>query len=373
MPVVLYSCLVLVVHFSSYSWRILMWERLREVAFLLFCALGVFFSYLFYGILQEKITKSRYGVQRDEFKYFFSMLFFQCIINSVFAGLAQKVRNEPRGPVSESKFALCGFTYIGAMFASNYSLKFVSYPTQVISKSVKPIPVMFLNVLLAKRNYPLRKYLFVIMISAGVILFMYKNKASNNPTVFGFGEFLLVLLFCGYQSILQIISLLLDGLTGGVQESLSKYKIGPYTLMLHMNLWSLIYLASALIATGEVFLFVQFVHRHPVILTNVALFGLTSAIGQIFLFTLLTNFGSLMCAIVTTTRKFFTVLASIILFSHAMSTSQWIGTLLVFAGIFFDQFYGKAPQKLHKCETKDDCTYQEIVMPKNDGNKLKSP
>ncbi|KAF7232909.1 hypothetical protein EG68_10082 [Paragonimus skrjabini miyazakii] len=245
-----------------------MWAKWREVSFLLFCALGVFFSYLFYGILQEKITKSRYGVRRDEFKYFFSMLFFQCVVNAVFAGLAQKVWNEPRGPVSESKFALCGFTYIGAMFASNYSLKFVSYPTQVISKSVKPIPVMFLNVLLAKRNYPLRKYLFVIMISAGVVLFMYKNKASNNPTVFGFGEFLLV------------ISLLLDGLTGGVQESLSKYKIGPYTLMLHMNLWSLLYLASALIATGEVFLFVQFVHRHPVILTSMALFGFTSAVGQ---------------------------------------------------------------------------------------------
>ncbi|KAF5406168.1 putative UDP-Glc/Gal endoplasmic reticulum nucleotide sugar transporter variant 1 [Paragonimus heterotremus] len=338
-----------------------MWARLREVSFLLFCALGVFFSYLFYGILQEKITKSRYGVQRDEFKYFFSMLFFQCVVNSVFAGLAQKVWNEPRGLVSESKFALCGFTYIGAMFASNYSLKFVSYPTQVISKSVKPIPVMFLNVLLAKRNYPLRKYLFVIMISAGVVLFMYKNKASNNPTVFGFGEFLLV------------ISLLLDGLTGGVQESLSKYKIGPYTLMLHMNLWSLLYLASALMATGEVFLFVQFVHRHPVILTSMTLFGLTSAVGQIFLFTLLTNFGSLMCAIVTTTRKFFTVLASIILFSHAMSTSQWIGTLLVFAGIFFDQFYGKAPQKLHKCKAKNDCAYQEVDLLKNDENKLKSP
>ncbi|KAA3679517.1 solute carrier family 35 (UDP-galactose transporter), member B1 [Paragonimus westermani] len=361
----------------NYSWRIPMSARLREVAFLLFCALGVFFSYLFYGILQEKMYVFRciffcfFKARNPDMEY--------SVMNST-----QKVWNEPRGPVSESKFALCGFTYIGAMFASNYSLKFVSYPTQVISKSVKPIPVMFLNVLLAKRNYPLRKYLFVIMISAGVILFMYKNTASNNPAIFGFGEFLLVPLFCGYHSILQIISLLLDGLTGGVQESLSKYKIGPYTLMLHMNLWSLLYLASALIATGEVFLFVQFVHRHPVILTNVALFGLMSAIGQspsflsphciqIFLFTLLTNFGSLMCAIVTTTRKFFTVLASIILFSHAMSTSQWIGTLLVFAGIFFDQFYGRAPQKLHKCKTKDDCAYQEIALSKNDGNKLKSP
>ena len=44
---------------------------------------------------------------------------------------------------------ICGVSYVGAMLASNASLKWVNYPTQVLGKSCKPIPVMILGVLLA--------------------------------------------------------------------------------------------------------------------------------------------------------------------------------------------------------------------------------
>ncbi|VDP93649.1 unnamed protein product [Echinostoma caproni] len=185
-----------------------MGSRLSEVSFLIFCSLGVFFSYLVYGILQEAVTKSNYG-QGEKFNYFFSLLLFQCIVNSLFSLLEKKTT------APEWNFALCGLTYIGAMFASNYSLKFVSYPVQVIGKSVKPIPVLLLHVLLAKRKYPLRKYVFVTMISVGVALFMYKGRSSANN-------------FLGWGEALLVSSLLCD--------------FGSYTLMLHMNLWSTLYL-----------------------------------------------------------------------------------------------------------------------------------
>lgn len=60
-----------------------------------------------------------------------------------------------------------------------------------------------------------------------------------------------------------------------------------------------------------------------------------------FIYTMVVNFGSLMCSVVTTTRKFFTVLASLIIFGHAMSTQQVIGTVLVFAGLMADQLLTK--------------------------------
>lgn len=43
-------------------------------------------------------------------------------------------------------------------------------------------------------------------------------------------------------------------------------------------------------------------------------------------------FGPLTCSIITTTRKFFTILASVILFANPISTMQWVGTVLVFLG-----------------------------------------
>ena len=45
-------------------------------------------------------------------------------------------------------------------------------------------------------------------------------------------------------------------------------------------------------------------------------------------------FGPLTCSIITTTRKFFTILASVILFANPISSMQWVGTVLVFLGEF---------------------------------------
>lgn len=93
-----------------------------------------------------------------------------------------------------SYYAVGAFTYLVAMVSSNMALQHINYPTQVIGKSCKPIPVMILGVLLGRKSYPLTKYLFVLMIVIGVGIFMYKDKASaaGADSIIGVGEFLLV-------------------------------------------------------------------------------------------------------------------------------------------------------------------------------------
>lgn len=90
-------------------------------------------------------------------------------------------------------YATTALTYVSAMLCSNMALGHVSYPTQVVAKSCKPVPVMILGVLLGGRRYPIAKYLFVLMIVVGVALFMYKEQsASSYSSSFGWGEILLV-------------------------------------------------------------------------------------------------------------------------------------------------------------------------------------
>jgi len=93
-----------------------------------------------------------------------------------------------------SYYAIGAFTYLAAMVSSNMALQHINYPTQVIGKSCKPIPVMVLGVLLGRKSYPLTKYLFVLMIVVGVGIFMYKDKASagGSSSILGIGEILLV-------------------------------------------------------------------------------------------------------------------------------------------------------------------------------------
>ncbi len=76
------------------------------------------------------------------------------------------------------------------------------YIVQVLAKSVKPIPVLLLGVLLGGRSYPLIKYLCVLLIVFGVGIFLYKERTPNSSQdsqetfklydIIGFGEILLV-------------------------------------------------------------------------------------------------------------------------------------------------------------------------------------
>lgn len=77
----------------------------------------------------------------------------------------------------------------------------------MVGKAAKPIPVMILGVILGKKSYALQKYLFVLMIVVGVVLFMYKDKSGGmqSESTFGLGEILLIL------------SLIMDGLTAAIQ------------------------------------------------------------------------------------------------------------------------------------------------------------
>ncbi|VDK33018.1 unnamed protein product [Taenia asiatica] len=162
---------------------------------------------------------------------------------------------------------------------------------------------------------------------------MYKGEAASKSGVndsFGRGHLLLLL------------SLGLDGLTGGMQEDFrSRTRVGTYTLMLNLNAWSLLYLAIAIMSTDEVVPFIVFVRNYPHAIFSILLFGVVSAVGQMFIYTMIVNFGSLMCSIVTTTRKFFTVFASVVLFGHTLSTHQVVGAVFVFMGLLADQTLGK--------------------------------
>ncbi|XP_004591134.4 solute carrier family 35 member B1 isoform X1 [Ochotona princeps] len=310
-------------------------DRLR----LPLCFLGVFVCYFYYGILQEKITRGKYGegAKQETFTFAFTLVFIQCVINAVFAKILIQFFDTARVDRTRSwLYAASSVSYLGAMVSSNSALQFVNYPTQVLGKSCKPIPVMLLGVTLLKKKYPLAKYLCVLLIVAGVALFMYKPRkgvGAEEHTV-------------GYGELLLLLSLTLDGLTGVSQDHMrAHYQTGSNHMMLNINLWSTLLLGAGILFTGELWDFLRFAERFPSVLYNILLFGLSSALGQSFIFMTVVYFGPLTCSIITTTRKFFTILASVILFANPISTMQWVGTVLVFLGLGLDAKFGKGAKK----------------------------
>lgn len=131
---------------------------------LLACAVGIFICYFYFAILQEKITRGQYGDEKtsEKFTYMFSLVFFQCLVNYVFAktGLLT-IMKQGEDTTPRTYYVISALTYLLAMVCSNMALQFVSYPTQVVGKAGKPIPVMILGVLLGNKVFASSLYFFL--------------------------------------------------------------------------------------------------------------------------------------------------------------------------------------------------------------------
>ncbi|XP_011313876.1 solute carrier family 35 member B1 [Fopius arisanus] len=307
----------------------------KNSAKLMICAIGIFVCYFYYGVLQQKITQGIYGEGEniESFTYMFALVSFQCVINYLFAKLLLvTVMREGEDSTRTVYYATSALCYLLAMVSSNMALQFVSYPAQVVGKAGKPIPVMLLGVLLGHKSYPPQKYLFVFLIVLGVVLFMYKDgKSSGKSERVGLGELLLFL------------SLAMDGFLSAVQERMrGEHQTKSGHMMLNMNFWSMIFSGIVIIISGELVDFVAFIERHPSSIIHILTLAMAGAFGQFFIFLTVAEFGPLPCSIITTTRKFFTILGSVLLFGSTLLPRQWVGTAIVFSGLFLDAVYSKS-------------------------------
>ncbi|KAK6621864.1 hypothetical protein RUM44_001671 [Polyplax serrata] len=235
-------------------------------------------------------------------------------------------------------YAMSGLVYSLAMICSNLALQFVSYPTQVIAKSCKPIPVMIFGVLLGKKSYSLRKYIFVGMVVFGVILFLYKDKKDkkeqNEFEGMGLGE------------LLVLSSLFMDGVYSALQERMkADYQTKSLCMMTSLNKWATICLGILWVLTKEVFTFFAFLQRQPSVIWKLGALSICGFCGQFSMISMVTEFGTLPAAIVATIRKFFTVLVSVLLLGNTLLGRQWVATMIIFTGLFLDILYGKTVVK----------------------------
>ncbi|KAF6204230.1 hypothetical protein GE061_002570 [Apolygus lucorum] len=297
---------------------------------------GIFASFWIFGVLQENLFKGTFGPDGEKFTFVMSLIFVTSFVNVCYAYLMMKVQNiksDMHVPaVYQFSIAL---TYLLAMSSSFMALQWVSYPAQVLAKSAKPIPVLIMGVLVGNKSYHIARYLMVLLIVMGVCLFMYRDdKASTSEVGFGMGELLLVL------------SLVMDGLTNSLQERvMSKHSMKSEQFMFDINQASLLLLGVALVFTGEAYKFLRFIQLYPIALLQIGGVALCSALGQFCIYKCIIEFGTLTCSIVTTTRKFFTVLSSIVIFGHVLKGRQWFAIVLVFTGLLLDIYHGKSSKK----------------------------
>ena len=125
-------------------------------------------------------------------------------------------------------------------------------------------------------------------------------------------------------------------------KALNPDAAGPKRPSLHESMmWTnasggIVALVLALL-TGHMVGGIKFAIAHPEVLYSICLFSMASAVGQNFIFYVVTQFNPLVLTTVTTTRKIFSTLYSVFRNpANSLNTMQWSGCSLVFAGLLGD-------------------------------------
>lgn len=253
--------------------------------------------------------------------------------------------------------------YVLTTLCSSYALKWVSYPIQIIAKCASPIPTLVLSVLIGKCSYKWHKYVFTLLLVGGVSLFMFDSTKLQK----GLTDSL------WYGEILLAISLLMDGLCGGIQDRI-RHTSGPppYAMMSKTNTYATIFVIIGAVSVNEVTQFVSFIGRFPHVLYNIGLLAVVNVIGQSFVYCILTTNGSLSCSFVTTVRKLFSILLSVIFFDHNIEVHQWVGLGVTFGVLFLDTIYSDNGNEKEKSQITNDeekshdnsaYSIKEVVIP----------
>lgn len=300
--------------------------RKTDKVLLFKCFSAVLTCYLLYAICHESIVKQSYD--GDRFHYTLWLMAVQALTNCVFAFLQVKSSRHEKDITPFKFYFLSAMFFCGAIFGSNHALQYLSYPSQVVGKACKPIPVLILSGLVGRKRYNYTKYGCVLLLVIGVTVFLYKPALGQTDEE-------------GMGYILLLFSLLCDGLCGGMQEKVrNTFSPSEGHMMLWTNFFSCFIIIPPLIATNQFFDAHLFIQRHPQIVPKLAAFFFCSAIGQYFIFLTIRHFGPLTVSIFTTCRKFFTVLCSVVIFGNVLTTQQWVGASIVFTGLTLDTYFG---------------------------------
>ena len=184
------------------------------------------------------------------------------------------------------------------------ALSHISYPTLVLGKSCKLIPVMIANVFLYRRKFAAYKYLVVALVTAGITMFM--GFSSEGPSKKHVNTELNRNGLLGITYVL--INLALDGVINSTQDEIfSRFKVTGQQMMFIANVCSTIVTSSLMVlplpyilvlhpsdsTRPELAVALDFLRTHPSALGPLLKFVLTGAMGQLFIYETIQHFGSL--------------------------------------------------------------------------------
>ncbi|XP_053323124.1 adenosine 3'-phospho 5'-phosphosulfate transporter 2 isoform X2 [Spea bombifrons] len=286
------------------------------------CVTGVFVFYLIYGYLQELIFSV------EGFKPFgWYLTLVQFGFYSMFGLVELQLTQDKRRRIPAKTYMIIAFLTVATMGLSNTSLGYLNYPTQVIFKCCKLIPVMIGGVFIQGKRYNAADVSAAVCMSFGLIWFtLADSTVAPNFNVTGV--------------ILISLALCADAVIGNVQEKAMKLHNGSNSeMVLYSYSIGFVYILFGLAATSGLSPAMAFCSKHLFQTYGYAfLFSLTGYFGISFVLALIKLFGALLAVTVTTGRKAMTIVLSFLFFAKPFTFQYIWSGLLVVLGIFLNVY-----------------------------------
>ena len=244
-------------------------------------------------------------------------------------------------------FTPCSLSNTISSWSQYKALNYVTFSMQTIFKSTKVIPVMLMGTVLQGVSYSKTEYLEAACITGGVAIFgmnkEHRQREGDEDDGDPWEEWLGLGLLCSY--------VLCDAFTSQWQSKLYKQygKIDQWHMMYGVNISSIVITVAAMTMGNEWMQVIEFLYYNPTTLWFSILTAITSATGQVAIFTTIKLYGPLVFSIIMTTRQVFSIVLSNIIFGHKLPLGAYLGAIVVFGAIF----HSVHRKRQEKKDTKD--------------------
>lgn len=333
----------------------------------LFCAAGIYASFLTWALVQEPLTTQVWENSHKRFQCPNVIAVVQAVAAVCVGYFYMRAKGAQRnyGAIAMVRdyakpLALISFTQSASSPLSQYALQYVDYLTYMLAKSCKMIPVLLVHLIIYRTTISRKKSVVAVLVSIGVTIFTIGgSKGKISGSISGSNDEHFFQKASGF--LLLFLSLFMDGLTNATQDKMLKnnrvqmaiqnaetqdkkqqhkvfHTLTGAHMMFALNffvaIWNIAYLL--VIDRGQICNAHAMLKKDPIIVSYLLVYALCGSLGQCFIFYTLELYGSLVLIMITVTRKMMSMLLSIIVFGKTVNATQWLGIVIVFSGITWE-------------------------------------
>lgn len=314
------------------------------LARLCICSAGLISMFCFWGLLQERMLTQPYD--GDYFEYSYGLVFMTRFGGLVLSAALMRYYEIKWERTVLWEYAFPSVANMMSSWCQYESLKFVSFPTTMLFKAFKMVPVMLYGKIMMDKEYETYEYLSGLTVGLGLFLFLTSSENVDfHQNVFGdpgsvTGSLCGVVLLC--------LFLVFDSATGQWQTRIFSIHpdLSPLQMMLIMNAFSAVFSFITLVNQEELDVTMAFIYNHPMFSLHLVLFILASIIGQLFIFYTVKSFGPVVFSIIMACRILFSTLLSTYIYEHGISELGVVGILITFGALSYRIQRKTAGQKL---------------------------